>query len=284
MNWWFRTKGKAKRDMVIKELRNKEDNKRIQKTVQQSQQGQWINEENALKISMSLNDLWHMAPLRISFILRSADDVLLSNANIVKWGMKDYPSCPLCNGNQTVKRVLSCCKVVLSQGRYTWRLNKVVKVLVEAIEFSIAHFRGRQAETAVVFRLSGGKSFCPKTRAPLTKIKEDDIPCLEDLECIVNLPGKGNYLDVIKRTQLRPDIVLHSKAVKTMYLIELTVPYKCRIENAHHYKTEKYTNLANETRASGIKIKVPAVKVEAREFVGSSVYCLMKKMALRARA
>ena len=284
MEWWSRTKGKAKRDMVIKELRNEEDNKRIQKAVQQSQQGQWTNWENALQRSLSWNDLWHMAPLRISFILRSAYDVLPSNANLVKWGVKDDPSCPLCSGKQTVEHVLSCCKIALSQGRYTWRHNQVLKVLVEAIEFNMAHFRGRQAETALVFRSSGGKSCWPRTRVPLSKSKEDDMASAEDLECIADLPGKGSYPDLIKRTQLRPDIVLHSKAGKTMYLIELTVPYECRIEEAHHYKTEKYADLAKELRASGYKIKVFAVEVGARGFVGSSVYSLMKELGFTSKS
>ena len=90
-----------------------------------------------------------------------------------------------------------------------------------------------------------------KTRVPLSKIKEDDMACTEDFECIADLPGKGNYPDLIKITQLRPDFVLHSKASKTMYLIELTLPYKFRIEEAHHYKTEKHADLAKELGASG---------------------------------
>ena len=43
MEWWSKTKGKAKRDMVIQEIRDEEDNMRLQKAVQQSQQGQWTS-------------------------------------------------------------------------------------------------------------------------------------------------------------------------------------------------------------------------------------------------
>ena len=50
------------------------------------------------------------------------------------------------------------------------------------------------------------------------------MACGEELECIEDLPGKDSYPDIIKRTQQRPDIILNSKAAKTMYLIELTVP------------------------------------------------------------
>ncbi|GFO03167.1 reverse transcriptase [Plakobranchus ocellatus] len=40
---WSKTEGKEKRDMIIDEIRNKEDSTRVQKAVQQPQQGQWTN-------------------------------------------------------------------------------------------------------------------------------------------------------------------------------------------------------------------------------------------------
>ena len=46
--WWSKAKGKAKRDMVIQEMRKEEDQKRLQKAVQQSQQGHWTAWEGAL--------------------------------------------------------------------------------------------------------------------------------------------------------------------------------------------------------------------------------------------
>ncbi|GFR99736.1 reverse transcriptase [Elysia marginata] len=44
VKWWSKTEGKEKRDMVIDEVRQREDVKRIQKAVQQSQQevNRWI--------------------------------------------------------------------------------------------------------------------------------------------------------------------------------------------------------------------------------------------------
>ena len=110
MKWWSKTKGKAKRDLVIQEIREEEERARFEKAVQQSQQGQWTAWESALQRSLSWNDLFHMAPLRISFILRSVYDLLPSNANLVKWKKTDDPSCPLCKERQTVEHVLSSCR------------------------------------------------------------------------------------------------------------------------------------------------------------------------------
>ncbi|GFN84493.1 polyprotein [Plakobranchus ocellatus] len=131
--WWSKTEGKKKRDMIIDEIRNKEDSTRVQKAVQQPQQGQWTNWDTAIQRSLTWNDIWHMAPLRISFLIRSVYDLLSSNANLVRWRKKDDPTCPLCQGRQTTEHVLSSCKVALSQGRYTWRQNRVLQELASVI-------------------------------------------------------------------------------------------------------------------------------------------------------
>ncbi|GFR88381.1 reverse transcriptase [Elysia marginata] len=74
-----------------------------------------------------------MAPLRNSFLIRPVYDLLSSNKNLVRWGMSDDPTCPLCHGRQTTEHVLSKCKVALSQGRYTWRHNRVHQELASVI-------------------------------------------------------------------------------------------------------------------------------------------------------
>ena len=84
-----------------------------------------------------------------------------------------------------------------------------------------------------------------KVRVPLTLIKENDMTSADDFKYIADFSFKGRFPDVIKRKQLRPDVVIHFKYVKIMYLIELTLPYECRVEEAHHYKTEKYEDFAN---------------------------------------
>ena len=50
-NWW--SEGKEKRDMVINEIRLNEDFRRVQKVIQQPQQGQWTNWDNALQKSLT---------------------------------------------------------------------------------------------------------------------------------------------------------------------------------------------------------------------------------------
>ena len=119
--------------MVINEIRLNEDSRRVQKAVQQSQQGQRTNWEK----SLTWNDIWHMAPLRISSLTRSVHDLQPSNANLVRWRKKEDPTCLLCNGSrQTTEHVLSSRRVALSQGRYIWRHNRVLQVLAVVISMA----------------------------------------------------------------------------------------------------------------------------------------------------
>ena len=86
--------------MIINEVRKDEDNKRFQKAAQQSQQGEWTNWEDALQKSLSWNDIWQLAPLRLSFIIRSTYDLLPLKTNLIKWNKETDPTCPLCNNTQ----------------------------------------------------------------------------------------------------------------------------------------------------------------------------------------
>ena len=284
MEWWSKAKGKAKRDMVIQEIRNEEDRGRLQKAVQQSQQGQWTTWENALQRSLSWNDLWHMAPLRISFILRAAYDLLPSNANLVKWGKSEDSSCPLCNERQTLEHVLSSCKTALTQGRYTWRHNQVLKELAEAIKFNVSKRQVIRTGQETVFLTAGGKKSWPTAKSLCRPVSQNLLGKADDWECAADLPDWNRYPEIIKRTGMRPDIVLHSQKAKEVLLIELTVPYESRSEAAHAYKTEKYADLAKGLREAGFQAQVFAVEVGARGFVGASAYDLMKRLSISARS
>ena len=82
---------------------------------------------------------------------------------------------------------------------------------------------------------------------------------------------------------MRPDIVLYSQSSKQMILIELTVPYESRMDEANIFKTEKYASLAKSLMESGFKTKVLAIEIGARGFVGASAYNLMKQLSVSGK-
>ena len=54
-------------------------------------------------------------------------------------------------------------------------------------------------------------------------------------------------------TNLRPDIVLWSQTKKTVVLIELTVPYQERVDEAHERKQFKYQELVEQCQEKRVE-------------------------------
>ncbi|GFO49360.1 reverse transcriptase [Plakobranchus ocellatus] len=162
--WWSKTEGKEKRDMIIDEIRNK-----------------------------------HMAPLRITFLIRSVYDFLPSNANLVRWGKKDDPKCPLCQGRQTTEHVLSSYKVALSHGRYTWRHNSVLQELASVISTTEEEIRPSSTRSTVfptegeVKKWHGGSTTINTHRKGL-------LDGYDDLVVSADLPEWERHPDVIRKT------------------------------------------------------------------------------------
>ncbi|KAK3796054.1 hypothetical protein RRG08_013359 [Elysia crispata] len=195
------------------------------------------------------------------------------------WGKKEDPTCPLCQGRQTIEHVLSSCKIALSQGRYTWRHNRVLQELAAII--STAKGETTLPNTnALIFTTEGGaKSWHGRPVRTTNQIK-----CLldgcDDWDVSADLPEWDSHPSIIKQTRLRPDIVIHSASTQQLIMVELTVPYENRMEEAHIYKREKYMNLTKELENAGYKAVVMLVEVGARGFVGSSVYDLLTKLSI----
>ena len=102
------------------------------KVVAQAKQGQWLNWEGVEKKKLSWKELWSMEERSIRCLIGATYDVLPTPQNL-KWINGDL-LCSLCSGTATLCHILSGCKVSLSQGRYTWRHNQVLRTLAAGIE------------------------------------------------------------------------------------------------------------------------------------------------------
>ncbi|GFO11403.1 reverse transcriptase [Plakobranchus ocellatus] len=63
-------------------------------------------------------------------------------------------------------------------------------------------------------------------------------------------------------------------------MVELTVPYESRMEEAHAFKEGKYMDLTKELKKDGYEARVMPVEIGARGFVGSSAYGLLSKLSI----
>lgn len=95
-----------------------------------------------------------MEESRISFLLRATYDVLPSPNNL-KQCLGEDPSYPLCLSPASLRHILTSCKVSLSQGRYTWRHNQVLKCLAATIKTK------RVATNALPFRTTSKTQAVP---------------------------------------------------------------------------------------------------------------------------
>ncbi|GFN97445.1 reverse transcriptase [Plakobranchus ocellatus] len=63
-------------------------------------------------------------------------------------------------------------------------------------------------------------------------------------------------------------------------MVELTVPYESRMEEAHAFKEGKYLDLTKELKKDGYEAKVMPVEIGARGFVGFSAYGIQSKLPI----
>lgn len=225
--WWSQASPRERREMVVQEVREAEDERRVQKAAQQSQQGQWTAWSGALQRSLTWGDVWRMAPLRLSFAIRSMYDLMPSAANLVKWKKTVDDACPLCSERQTLEHVLSSCSVALGQHRYTWRHNVVLKALAAVVDRERLRAKSKVETKPAPKRFVKAGQRVPSKKAP------ESVPSFldgaRDWKTTVDLVGHDEYPEAIRVSKLRPDLVLFSHSTKQFVLLELTVPWEAQV-------------------------------------------------------
>ncbi len=97
----------------------------------------------------------------------------------------------------------------------------------------------------------------------------------------VDLGRQLKFPEEIVVTSLRPDIVLWSQATMQVALIELTVPWEERIEEAHERKLGKYQSLISESQRRGWSAWNLPVEVGCRGFPGQSLWRALGMLGVR---
>ena len=77
-----------------------------------------------------------------SFCISSTYDTFPSPSNLKRWKLTTEASCFLCNKDTcTTSHILGACKVALSQGRFTFRYDNVLRIIITNIRSSIKNIK-----------------------------------------------------------------------------------------------------------------------------------------------
>ena len=144
----------------------------------------------------------------MKFLLNSVLDTLPTKTNLKLWSKTTSDKCNLCSNKETTLHVLNGCRTALTQGRYTWRHDNILRYICNSIN----------KEKFSVF---------------------SDIPDFQS-------ENGGTIPSYLTITADRPDIVLIDKEKNTAKICELTVPFETNIQARHTYKSDKYAYLIND--------------------------------------
>ncbi|MGH0152676.1 UNVERIFIED_CONTAM: hypothetical protein FKN15_052941 [Acipenser sinensis] len=267
---WHKAAPAQRRKLVVNEVQKQEERMRCIKAISQAKQGEWMRWESVEQRKIGWQDLWSMEQSRISFLIRSTYDVLPSPQNLNLWVGED-PSCPLCSSPATLRHILTGCKVALSQGRFTWRHDQVLRCLALALEDK-RNMTNKLPPVPSKHYTQKTTFLCPGEQPPRKGVKTNPRPGqLEAARDWKMLADVGQiFPPEIATTNFRSDIVLWSGSARLVHLVELTVPWEDAVDEAYERKKLRYAQLATEAEQRGWRVRVYPVEVGCRGFVAHS--------------
>ena len=185
-----------------------------------------------------------LPPDLLKFSLNTVQDTLPHNANLAKWRKKESLSsaCRLCGEKQTLLHVLNHCPQALSMRRFNTRHDAVLEVIASFIA--------------------------------------QHLP--ESYKVTADLPRYQPYVFPlhIATTDQRPDIVVWSDTVQEVWVIELTVCFETRYEEAHNLKVNRYADLMEQIDDSTYSGSLVTLEVGSRGFLSLPSFTLLKQQLL----
>ncbi|XP_065196762.1 uncharacterized protein LOC135828238 [Sycon ciliatum] len=256
-------------------------------------QGKWLEWTSVMWQDLSWKSLLYGGTGKdLKFLLASTLDVLPSPTNLRRWGNTVVdPYCSLCRTWAcTTRHVLGACRVALDQGRYTWRHDNVLGVIVRNMREEI---RIRTAANTVQTENSNELdfiSFCKAGEKPVRVqprrklVTTDLLSAASDWKLLVDsVSAKISFPSCVALTTLRPDIVLYSTSRRIVFWMELTVCAEDRFSVSNSRKDRRYADLADQCRANGWQVVSFSVEVGVRGFIPDSLRRALKALGFSNR-
>ena len=272
---------KEYRKAVSDIVSNVHDQMQVSSRDNQRLQLNWTTWSDYIRNDLSWKCIWAFGPQLLRFCVQSCYNTLPSPNNCVRWNFTEDQSCVLCRSRFcTLPHILSGCPFSLENGRWKYRHDNVLKVLLESLEKLIEEKRNSVSppEKFIKFVKPGQsvgrglmKSFGILNRA------KDWILDADIGSCNLVFPTE------IFVTSSRPDIVIYSTSSKTVILIENTSGCEENHSDNHSEKMRRYCDLVDSIKARGWVCYLFCIEVGARGFNSTHVpYCL-KSLGFRPK-
>ncbi|XP_061920230.1 uncharacterized protein LOC133660667 [Entelurus aequoreus] len=272
-------RGKDRRHLLQEEVRAGLEEERVGRTVGLRQQGAWTRWEGTLQRKVTWSNIMQADLHRVRFLVAAVYDSLPSPANLHVWGKSETPSCFLCSGRGSLEHLLSSCPKSLADGRYRWRHDQVLKAVAESIASAISTSKQHHAPNKAISFIKAGERPCarPKTTTGL-------LHTAPDWQLHVDLGKQLRFPQHIVKTSLRPDMIIISEASKHLIMLELTVPWEERIEEANERKRAKYQELVEDCRGRGWRTFYESIEVGCCGFAGRSLCKVLDRLGVTGAA
>ena len=267
---WRTCKAKGKlvcRGDVLQAVREREEEVRYGKAVQQAVQGAWTKWEDVQQRRVTWSQLLCMSAGAIRFLVSATFDLLPTPVNRCRWGLQVSDMCGLCGqARGSLEHALTSCKSLLPA--YTWRHNQVLRVLGDAAAGAIKlrRDRGAQVDREVRFVKEGE---CPVHEKVNGGVR-GSLMFADDWDLRVD-EGRRTIPSCVVQTNLRPDMVMLSTVARRLVVMELTVPWETRMAEAGERKRLRYSELLEECERGGWATEFFTVEVGCRGFSGHSL-------------
>ena len=159
-----------------------------------------------------------------------------------------------------LQHLLSGCARSLSDGRYRWRHDQVLKVIAEVVSEAIKSNRFSPRRHKVIFVRAGS------SKQPQTKNKVTLLLLAPDWQLLVDLERQTKFHANIVETKLQPDIVMFSNSTKKVIMWR-----EENMESTHKKKIAKYELLVEQCRMNGWQAICQAVELGCRGFNAMSM-------------
>ena len=184
------------------------------------------------------------------------------------WGLTEDPNCKLCGKPANLEHILSSCSVALSEGRYTWRHDQILSVLADSREKARKRPPPKDKRLKFINFVRAGE----REKIGSTGEGRGLLGTAGDWQMRADLKTRMQFPTEVASTNKRPDIVIWSPSSRQVIIVELTVPWEERMEDAFERKMGKYQELVADCQGRGWRVWCFPVEVGTRGFVGQSLW------------